>query len=91
MKPKGGASGPILQVHPHCLMFFVDDTGHEQCCYEPPHESGGAPAPDYESGGQEFESLRARHLHHWQRTGYFHDWLLRIRRLSFDSYPLATR
>jgi hypothetical protein len=30
MKPKGGAGGPILQVHPHCLMFFVDDTGHEE-------------------------------------------------------------
>src|SRR6516162_5781793 len=42
MKPKGGASGPILQVHPHFPMFFVDDTGHEQFCYEPPHESGAA-------------------------------------------------
>jgi hypothetical protein len=30
MKPKGRASGPVLQVHPHCLMFFVDDTGHEE-------------------------------------------------------------
>jgi hypothetical protein len=26
--------------------------------------------PDYESGGQEFESLRARHLFHWQHTHY---------------------
>jgi hypothetical protein len=32
--------------------------------------------PDYESGGQEFESLRARHLCCWRRTDYFHDWLL---------------
>jgi hypothetical protein len=23
-------SGEILQVHPHCLMFFVDDTGQEE-------------------------------------------------------------
>ena len=24
------------------------------------------PLPNYESGGQEFESLRARHLRYWQ-------------------------
>jgi hypothetical protein len=23
-------TGEILQVHPHCLMFFVDETGHEE-------------------------------------------------------------
>jgi hypothetical protein len=34
MKPKGEASCLILQVHPHSLMFFVDDTGHERRCCE---------------------------------------------------------
>ena len=23
-------SGGVLQVHPYCLMFFVDETGHEE-------------------------------------------------------------
>jgi hypothetical protein len=27
---------------------------------------GDGPTPKYESGGQEFESLRARHLRYWQ-------------------------
>jgi hypothetical protein len=43
------------------LMFFVDDTGHERLCCETEAPGSAASAPDYESGGQEFESLRARH------------------------------
>jgi hypothetical protein len=42
------------------LMFFVDDTGHERLCCETEAPGSAASAPDYESGGQEFESLRAR-------------------------------
>jgi hypothetical protein len=30
MQPRDPATAQILQVHPHCLMFFVDETGHEE-------------------------------------------------------------
>ena len=34
MKPGGEASCPILRVHPHSQMFFVDDSGRERLCCE---------------------------------------------------------
>src|SRR5262249_55357896 len=50
------------------------ETAHE--AFSPREIATSIKAPDYESGGQEFESLRARHLICWQHTNYFRDWLL---------------
>jgi hypothetical protein len=30
MKAPRTRRGEMLTVHPHCLMFFVDETGHEE-------------------------------------------------------------
>lgn len=30
MNLRKAKTGEILEVHPHCLMFFVDETGHEE-------------------------------------------------------------
>jgi hypothetical protein len=30
MNLREAKTGEILQVHPHCLMYFVDETGHEE-------------------------------------------------------------
>jgi len=34
-------SGEVLSVHPHCLMFFVDETGHEEFAGNPVFGLGG--------------------------------------------------
>src|SRR5947209_3640998 len=56
-------------------------------------------APDYESGGQEFESLRARHLSHWQYAFYLFvffpfgglvcSWFAKFVRGEFSKFVIA--